>query len=76
MRCYFDLHDGDHWAKDDFGVECESLDYARWQAILALTEMAHEYMTLRQGPSVLFVRIRSDGIEPMTYQLALTVARG
>jgi hypothetical protein len=50
MRYFFDIFDGDHWARDAFGVECASDRRARHQAVLALTELARELLP-SDGPS-------------------------
>lgn len=65
MRYFFDIFDGDHWTRDDLGIDLETDAKARQQSVLALCEMAREqipgngpYMDLairvRTGPEVLF----------------------
>jgi len=60
LRYYFDIFDGDHWTRDDIGVECASDRRARHQAVLALTELATELLP-SDGPSKdLVIRVRLE----------------
>lgn len=43
-RYYFDFKDGETLSVDDTGVECSSLEDARFQAIDALPEIAREQL--------------------------------
>lgn len=60
MRYYFDIFDGAIWAQDDFGIDCRDNDVARYQAVLALAEMAREQ--LPHSGSFAQYRIRVRGI--------------
>lgn len=62
MRYYFDIFDGDHWTRDDIGVDCHNDRHARQQAVLALTEMAREQLPTNGDEMVLRVRVRG-GLE-------------
>lgn len=50
MRYYFDILEGEFWARDDLGVDCPDDRRARHQAVLALTELASELLP-SDGPS-------------------------
>lgn len=47
-RYYFDIFDGDHWTRDDFGIELETDGKARYQVVLTLCEMASCFPTTGQ----------------------------
>lgn len=49
-RYFFDIHDGEHKAHDDVGIDCPSPRSATVQAIIALTELARETLPAA-GPS-------------------------
>lgn len=44
MRFFFDMRDGEDFARDDIGVDLRSTHAARLQATIALTEMARDYL--------------------------------
>lgn len=58
MRYFFDIFDGDHWTRDDIGVECASDQRARHQAVLALTELASELLPYDGPAKELVIRVR------------------
>ena len=58
MRYFFDIFDGDHWTRDDLGVECASDRRARHQAVLALTELARELLPYDGPAKELVIRVR------------------
>ena len=58
MRYFFDIFDGDNWARDDLGVDCHDDMGARRQAVLALVEMDRDYIP-SDGASMDFtIRVR------------------
>jgi hypothetical protein len=59
MKYYFDIFDGDHWTRDDIGIFCETDHRARYQAVLALTEMAQEYLPRNGANMELTIRVRT-----------------
>lgn len=67
MQYFFDLHDGSGWARDDFGMNCQDDVGARRQAVLALVEMARDYIPSDGAFMSLTVRTRN------TVQVAFTV---
>ncbi|OEO28040.1 hypothetical protein VW23_006490 [Devosia insulae DS-56] len=76
MRYYFDIFDGDHWARDDLGAECASDGRARHQAVLALTELARELLP-SDGPSKeLMIRVRIRNEVAFTVQLEFGTSSG
>ena len=44
MRFFFDIHDAGSVTRDDGGVELPTLDAARIEAIVSLTEMARDWL--------------------------------
>ncbi|KQW81077.1 hypothetical protein ASC89_04395 [Devosia sp. Root413D1] len=58
MRYYFDIFDGTGWARDDIGVECASDQQARYQAVLALTELARDLLPPDGSTKELNIRVR------------------
>ncbi|WP_423066138.1 DUF6894 family protein [Devosia sp. CN2-171] len=58
MRYYFDIFDGDHWARDDMGVDCANDRGARHQAVLAITELARELLPHDGPEKELAIRVR------------------
>jgi hypothetical protein len=58
MRYYFDIFEDDYWARDDVGVDCESDRRARYQAVLALTELARELLPMGGATRHFMIRIR------------------
>jgi hypothetical protein len=70
MRFFFDIFDGDHWTRDDFGVDCGDFQQARHQGVLALTEMAREYFPFGDIPMRLIIRIRNVNRLQQDYELS------
>lgn len=60
MRYYFDIRDGDHIAKDEFGVELRNIDAAHTEAAVALTEMARDYLPSDGPHRVLGIHVRDS----------------
>lgn len=60
MRYFFDIYDGDHWTRDDFGLDCRDDRGARHQAVLALTEMAREQLPGNGRTAAFRVRVRQS----------------
>ncbi len=76
MRYYFDIFEGNHWARDDFGVDCPNDSGARYQAVLALTEMARQFLP-PDGPSKeLKVRVRRQAKVAFTVSLLFETSPG
>lgn len=69
MRYYFDIFDGDHWTRDDIGVECRNDRAARLQAVLGLTEMAHELLPTDGNEMLMQVRVRDASHHRFTLKL-------
>lgn len=76
MRYYFDIFDGDHWTRDDLGVDCESDRRARHQAVLALTEMASELLPSDGATKTIIIRVRRKDEVAFTVQLAFDTSPG
>lgn len=76
MRCFFDIFDGDHWARDDIGMDCRDERSARHQAVLALCEMAREQLP-GDGPVMGFqVRVRKGELTAFLVRLDFTTEAG
>lgn len=76
MRYYFDIFDGEHWARDDYGVDCANDGRARHQAVLAITELARELLPA-DGPSrELSIRVRLRNEVAFTVELAFGTSSG
>jgi hypothetical protein len=76
MRYFFDIFDGDHWTRDDIGVDCPNDGGARYQAVLALTEMATDFLP-GDGPSKdLKVRVRRQEEVAFTVSLFFETSPG
>ena len=76
MRYYFDIFEGDHWARDDVGLDCPNDAGARYQAVLALTEMARDFLPA-DGPSKdLKVRVRRKAEVAFTVSLLFETSPG
>lgn len=73
MRYYFDIFDGDHWTRDDLGVECRDDRAARYQAVLALTEMSREYLPDDGNEMELLVKVRQGEEVRFKVRIAFTV---
>lgn len=69
MRYFFDIYDGDHWARDDIGMICRDDRHARYQAVLALTEMAREQLPSDGDAMLLQVRVRDAAHRHFTVKL-------
>lgn len=69
MRYFFDIFDGDHWTRDDIGMEVHSDGHARHQAVLALTEMARELLPADGDHKDLHIRVRTESAERFTVSL-------
>lgn len=76
MRYYFDIFDGDHWARDDLGVECASDRSARHQAVLALTELARELLPSDGASKELIIRVRQGDGAAFSVRLAFDTSAG
>jgi hypothetical protein len=76
MRYFFDIYDGDHWTRDDLGTDCRNDIAARRQAVLALVEMAREYIP-SDGPTMdLTVRVRNATQTAFTLRLDFSTEMG
>jgi hypothetical protein len=74
-RYYFDLRDGDHFLRDDVGVEFGGLEAARDEAARTLGEMARDVLpgAVRR---VLTIAVRDGENEPLLEaRLVFEVAR-
>lgn len=69
MRYFFDIFDGDHWTRDDIGMEARGDRHARHQAVLALTEMARELLPTDGDHMKLHIRVRTESDERFTVRL-------
>lgn len=58
MRYYFDIRDGDDFARDDIGLELQDVVAARLQATVALTEMARDYLPTDGDHRRLVIQVR------------------
>ena len=76
MRYFFDIFDGDHWARDDRGIDCNDDVGARRQAVLALVEMARDYIPTDGGFMDLTVRIRNAVQVAFTVRLDFSTEAG
>lgn len=76
MRYFFDIFDGDNWARDDRGIECRDDAGARRQAVFALVEMAHDYIPANGGFLDLSVRIRDAAQVTFTVRLDFSTVAG
>ncbi len=76
MRYFFDIFDGDHWARDDLGVECASDLRARHQAVLALTELARELLPYDGSTKDLVIRVRLQDELAFSVRLAFETSPG
>lgn len=72
MRCYFDIFDGDHWARDDFGMECPDVWYAFNQATLSLLELAFETVPGSFQSRRLAIRVRRKDANAYTVKLTFS----
>ena len=71
---YFDLFDGDKLVRDDFGIELDSLDEAREQAIALLPELARDELPEAESHEfVATVRCREGRVR---YQATLSLRGG
>lgn len=76
MRYFFDIADGSHWIRDDMGIDCKDEREARRQAVLALAEMAREYIPSNGASMDLAVRIRHAGKVAFTVHLDFSTEAG
>lgn len=76
MRYFFDIFDGDHWARDDFGVDCARDRSARHQAVLALTELARELLPSSGSTQELVIRVRLKEELAFSVRLAFDTSFG
>lgn len=76
MRYYFDIFDGDHWTRDDFGIELETDWKARHQAVLVLCEMAGELLPNDGAEMDLTVRVRTGSDVAFTVRLDFSTETG
>jgi hypothetical protein len=76
MRYFFDIFDGDHWTRDDLGVECASDQRARHQAVLALTELASELLPYDGSTKELVIRVRLQDELAFSVKLAFETSSG
>lgn len=75
MRYFFDIFDGDHWTRDDIGMEVRNDRQARHQAVLALTEMARELLPTDGDRMDLSIRVRTEAGERFTVSLDFETQR-
>ena len=76
MRYFFDIFDGDHWTRDDRGIECHDDASARRQAVSALVEMAQDFIPIDGGFLDLTVRIRNAAQVAFTVRLDFSTEAG
>ncbi|CAN7661426.1 hypothetical protein LJR016_005220 [Devosia sp. LjRoot16] len=76
MRYFFDIFDGDHWSRDELGVDCAHDMSARHQAVLALTELARELLPPDGSSMELVVRVRVAEATAFTVRLSFDTASG
>ena len=76
MQYFFDLYAGEGWARDDYGIDCNDDVGARRQAVLALVEMARDFIP-SDGPTMyLAVRIRNAAGTALTLRLDFSTEAG
>ena len=76
MQYFFDLYAGEGWPEDDHGIDCSDDVGARRQAVLALVEMAHDFIP-SDGPTMyLSVRIRKAAGTALTLRLDFSSEAG
>jgi len=76
MRYFFDIFDGNHWARDDIGVDCARDRSARHQAVLALTELARELLPSNGSAQELVIRVRLKEEHASSVRLAFDTSSG
>lgn len=76
MRYFFDIYDGDHWARDDIGVDCARDRSALHQAVLALTELARELLPFSGPTQQLVIRVRLKEEHAFSVTLAFDTSFG
>jgi hypothetical protein len=76
MRYFFDIFDGDHWTRDDIGVECASDRRARHQAVLALTELARELLPSDGSTKEFVIRVRLKDELAFSVRLSFDTSSG
>jgi hypothetical protein len=76
MRYFFDIFDGDHWSRDELGVDCADDISARHQAVLALTELARELLPPDGSSMELAIRVRLREQAAFTVRLSFDTASG
>ena len=76
MRYFFDIFDGDNWARDDHGINCNGDMVARRQAVLVLVEMAHDYIPSDGASMDLTVRVRKAAQVVFTVRLNFSTEAG
>jgi hypothetical protein len=59
MRYYFDIRDGNDFARDDIRVELRDDGAARLQATIALTEMARDYLPTDGNHRHMVIEVRN-----------------
>jgi len=75
MRYFFDIFDGDHWSRDDIGMDARDDRQARHQAVLALAEMARELLPSDGDQMDLRIRVRTENAERFTVSLDFETER-
>ncbi len=74
-RFYFDVLDGDSFARDDEGFDLQDLDAAEAMAIGAAAEIGHHSLPKRLSPEIC-VRVRDEQGEPvLSVAVSMTVRR-
>jgi hypothetical protein len=74
-RFYFDVLDGDHFTRDDEGLDLSDLNAAEVMAVQAAAEIGHESLPKRRSPEIC-VRVRDEQGEPvLSVAIAMTVRR-
>ena len=70
-RYYFDIHDGQRFARDEEGSDCADAEAARQEAIRTLPSIARE-MPLDSGKVEMWVKVRSESGEDIA-KVSLTL---
>ena len=76
MRYYFDIYDGDHWTRDDLGMDCRDDRAARYQAVLGLVELARDILPFDGAEKKLAIRVRSREDQAFTVRLEFDIDAG
>lgn len=78
-RYYFDVQDGDDFARDELGVECSDLHEAMAEAKQSLADISSAAMTSKADAGLLAIVVRKGQTEvgsiSMSYKLQMVPLR-